>query len=202
MDSARLADAGFRYPGSSTWVFQHLNITISPGETVRLVGRNGTGKTTLLKVFSGILALSEGRFDKRSDLKASYMDQFAGEMLSLGLTVREQITVATGQAIQDGERLISSFGLGLEDRLGEFVGHLSGGQRQVLALVTTIVSGANLLCLDEFMSSMDDQSAQAAGEVLRRVQHSGDVAILLVSHSSLPMSVSREFEIRNGGGNQ
>ncbi len=182
-------------------MFQNLNIVVRCGETIRFLGRNGTGKTTLLKVFGGVLQLTEGRIELLPGVKAAYMDQSAGEMLALSLTVREQLKVAAGGAPSGhGRTLLSSFGLALELRLDDFVGHLSGGQRQILALVTTLISGANLLCLDEFMSSLDDQSALTAGEALRQMQAQRNISLLVASHSSLPIPVSREVGIHNTGG--
>src|SRR4051794_40927820 len=90
----RMSNASFRYPGTTKWVLRSLDFEVHNGESVRLLGRNGSGKTTILKLLCGILPLTAGAIASERNVRTAYMDQFAGEMLARDLTVAEQITMA------------------------------------------------------------------------------------------------------------
>jgi ABC-type multidrug transport system ATPase subunit len=198
MSVLSLINAGYKYPGSVQWVFRHLSMAVEQGEVVRLSGRNGSGKTTLLKVLSGLLELREGELQKQPGVKVAYMDQFSGEMLARDLTIYEQLTAATVRGTSTRfapVEVLDQFGLGLQDRLGEFIGHLSGGQRQIIALLCVLAAGASILCLDEFTSSMDQQSAEVANELLTHAKATVNVALVLVSHSITDLKLDRELDI-------
>ena len=193
-----LINAGYKYPGSGQWVFRHFSMGVEQGEVIRVTGRNGSGKTTLLKVLSGLLELKEGELQKQSGINVAYMDQFAGEMLSRDLTINEQLRAAAAPGMTSKIapiEMLNQFGLGLQDRLGEFIGHLSGGQRQIIALLCVLVAGASVLCLDEFTSSMDERSTQVSNELLAYARNTANVALVLVSHISPALEVDRELDV-------
>src|SRR5262249_5387614 len=155
-----------------------------PGEVIRVTGRNGAGKSTLLRILSGILVPTEGEFHCGPRVRVAYMNQFAGEMLAPDLTIREQLAAAFSSGyngLASNVEMLAAFGLGLQDRLLEFVGHLSGGERQIVALLCSLGAGANVLCLDEFTASLDEQSATVANGLLAHAQQIGGVALVLVS---------------------
>jgi len=195
MPLIHLTNGGFRYSGTNRWIFRGLDFAVSAGEAVHVTGRNGSGKTTLLKVIAHILPLTEGEFQSQGG-GVAYMDQFAGEMLARDLTVAEQVKMAT--AIKNGAfsslaLMLDEFDVGLRERTTDFVGFLSGGQRQIVALLCTLAAGATVLCLDEFTASMDDHSASVANTILERVRGTMQTALVLVSHSSVGIRVDREF---------
>lgn len=195
MSAIRLVDGGYRYPGSERWIFRHLEFSVNAGEAVHVTGRNGSGKTTLLKALAGVLALTEGKLEGAGK-RIAYMDQFAGDMLARDLTIHEHLKMAAPVAYSraTASDQLAPFDIGLSDRLNEFVGHLSGGQRQVVALLSTLAAGANVLCLDEFTSSMDDYSATVAGKLIDYAR-SQSTAIVLVSHAVPSTLVNREFSL-------
>jgi iron complex transport system ATP-binding protein len=181
-----VVDGGFRYSGIDRWVFRHFDFFLEQGEAVRLAGRNGSGKSTFLKVLSGILMLTEGKLVTAPGLHATYMDQFSGEMLSRELTVSEQIKAARDYQRTSTSTVmetLANFGLDLHHRLNNFIGQLSGGERQIVALVCTLLSGSNVLCLDEFASSLDERSQEIVDGLLSQARESGDITLVLVSHS-------------------
>ncbi|MEK6409622.1 MAG: ATP-binding cassette domain-containing protein [Acidobacteriota bacterium] len=194
----RLSDAGFKYPGRNKWVFRHLGLDIEAGEAIRVTGRNGTGKSTLLKILSGVLDLNEGELHTHSGMKVAYMDQFSGEMLARDLTINEHMEAVARRSISSREaslKMLAEFGLGLQDRLDEFVGHLSGGQRQIVSLLCTLTSGANALCLDEFTSSMDEKSVQVAQRFLAHAKATANVALVLVDHGDMEIGTDHELNL-------
>ncbi|CAN5466534.1 hypothetical protein BH10ACI1_BH10ACI1_12630 [soil metagenome] len=192
-----LNDAGFRYSGTDKWVFRHFDLQIEAGETIRIIGRNGSGKSTLLKILSGLLDLTEGTIEIEPDFKVAYMDQFSGDMLARDLTIAEQLKAITksASAFSESVKTLAKFGLGLQERTNEFIGHLSGGQRQIVALLCILTGGANVLCLDEFTSSMDDYSIEIANQLLLVAQTNMEITLVLVGHGSFKNKIDREVKI-------
>jgi ABC-type multidrug transport system ATPase subunit len=132
MLALRLADGGFRYQGTDRWIFRNLEFSVDAGEAVQVIGRNGSGKTTLLKVLAGVFPPTEGTIDGCAR-RVAYMDQFAGDMLAHGLTIDEHLRLASMSRSEAAaaRAKLAEFDIGLSERRDEFVGHLSGGQRQV-----------------------------------------------------------------------
>jgi ABC-type Mn2+/Zn2+ transport system ATPase subunit len=192
-----LIDAGYKYSGTGKWVFRHIDVAIETGEAIRIAGRNGSGKTTLLKVLSGLLELKEGKFRKERQTKVAYMDQFSGEMLARDLTIAEQLKAAAANeaSLVTSTAMLDEFGLDLRDRIHEFIGHLSGGQRQIVALLCTLAAGAAVLCLDEFTSSMDEHSMQVAERLLEHAKTTSNITLVLVSHAAIAVKTDREVNL-------
>lgn len=177
---------GYCYPGSSRWVFNDLNLSIEPGAVIRITGRNGTGKSTLLKLLAVQLEPTCGARRSRPGTHVLYMNQDAGSSLATDLTLREHLlaTLASTSSLGQSEQLLQDFDVGLHERMDEFVGHLSGGQRQIVALACAILCGANVLCLDEFTSSLDESSALAAYRAICRVNQALGTTLVLATHSA------------------
>ena len=201
----RLSDAGYRYPGTDQWIFRHLTLEINAGDAIHLTGRNGAGKTTLLKVLAGLLRVTEGHIDIAGPQAVAYMDQSAKDMLAPNLTVAEHLRLVrppTRFSRHDLVGLLNRFDIGLRERAADFVGHLSGGQRQVVALIATLLNGAAILCLDEFTASMDERSSVAASQIVRDTLATGVTAVVVVSHTTLVTPVTRTLtlgsEVNNG----
>ncbi len=179
-----VSHVGFQYPGADRWTLQDVNLQVKAGEVVKIVGRNGTGKTTLLKLLAGIHPPTEGKIETNGAV--AYMDQTASEMVAPGLTIAEQLKAADGHGpfkLQTAVDQLCRFEVGLDTRLNEFMGHLSGGQQQIVALLCTLLSGAKTLCLDEFASALDTRSASVAHAILAGTLNLEGVAIVFVAHA-------------------
>ena len=172
----------YSYPGSQTTAFRDVSFHVDQGEVLQIEGRNGSGKTTLLKVVSGILNPDSGSVSVENDRMVVYMNQFSEKSMSPDLTVREHVAAFSRQPDDWFPNMVKSFGLGLEHRGNEFVGHLSGGQRQVLALLCAISIDPAIMCLDEFSSSMDTRSTAVAESILEDHLERNDVSLIVVSH--------------------
>jgi ABC-type multidrug transport system ATPase subunit len=191
-----LSGCSYRYPSVDRWAFANVDFSIAPGEMILVRGRNGSGKSTLLKVVAGLLAPSKGVVTRDQATRPVYMDQSADDMLAFDLTVREHLaafqhdTPSGSGSVSD---LLQRFGVDLEFHLDEFVGNLSGGQRQIVALLATIGSGANLFCLDEFLSALDAKSTRVASGIVGKLVKSDAISVVAVSHTPVDIVVDREL---------
>ena len=193
---------GFTYPGRSEPVLRDLSLQLGPRDSVALVGRNGTGKTTLVKLLLRLYDPTEGRilldgvdlrdFDP-ADLRRE-MGVIFQDFMHYELTARENIGLGQVEALHDSDRLhtaAASAGAdtllrqlphGLDTQLGrEFGGReLSGGEWQKLALARAFVRDCAILVLDEPTAALDVQTEY---EVYQRFQElTRDRTTLLISH--------------------
>lgn len=192
-------ECGFRYPDRSDWVFKNLNFSAFKGEIIQVVGRNGTGKTTFLKVLAAQLEPSEGEVLAHGGSKAVYMDQNSSDMVAHDLTIAEQIKMVTPVGLDasiqpiDLITLLKKFDIGLEKEPHKFVGQLSGGQKQIVSLISMLVSDANIICLDEFFSALDDNSYNIACELIDLYCSEKYKTIVFSSHMKASIKIDKEF---------
>ena len=196
-------DVGFRYPGADTWAVRHLSFTLAADETLALVGENGAGKTTIVKLMTRLYDPTEGRIlldglplsaydlDKlRARIGAIFQD-----FVRFDLTAGENVAVGRIEARDDAERIGRAASRGLADgviaRLPEgydqplgkrFEGgvDLSGGEWQKIALSRAYMRDAEILILDEPTAALD---ARAEYDVFRRFRDlSAGRSTMLISH--------------------
>ena len=146
------------------------------GEHVSLVGANGTGKTTLLKVLAGERDLDAGKIRRGHNLKVGLLSQHAEELHDTG-NVLEACQRATGLKPNEARALLGQFLFGGEGAEKPVSG-LSGGERRRLSLACLVSSGSNVLILDEPTNHLDLESREALEAALQRFPGS----VLLVSH--------------------
>ncbi len=177
-----------------TLILRDVSLQVRPGELVCLMGRNGVGKTTVLKSVMGLLRCRAGRvaFDGRDLTRASpdvraragigYVPQ--GREIFPHLTVEENLRVAMlngrrGDAGRLRERVLGMFPAlqGMLDRKG---GVLSGGQQQQLAIARALVADPKLLILDEPTEGIQPSVISLIGDVLKMLKQEGRLAVLLV----------------------
>lgn len=195
----RIRNGSFAYPGCQDRpVIEDLSLEIAAGACVQITGRNGSGKSTLLKLVAGDLSLTKGlREELVADLRPIYFHQDLLKFVGRALTVGEQLQVAC--EVRNGREgrgrkpsltehlafakdMLREFDLGLDQRFGDFMEALSGGQRQIVAFVAMLLSGARLLLLDEFTSALDQRSMQCCGDILQCELAKGHIALLAVNH--------------------
>ncbi|GAA5480865.1 ABC-F family ATP-binding cassette domain-containing protein [Haloferula sargassicola] len=178
-----LEDAGINV-GSSTsprWLFRHLTLSLRAGECTGIVGRNGVGKTTLLKLCLDQLAPSEGKAELGKRVRINYIDQARMILDGSGSLLDE---VAEGnEKLHFGDQLIGARGylrrfLFSDDRINERVDLLSGGERARLMLAKVLKTGGNLLVLDEPTNDLDLPSLRMLEEAIADF----DGTVLVVSH--------------------
>ncbi len=154
-------------------LFEDLDLTVTDGDRLAVVGINGTGKSTLLGVLTGAVEPESGRVRRGRQVDVAVLDQ---DPRLEGDTLREALHVGLGSDHWETEAVADRLGLGAE--LGTPTTELSGGQLKRAALARTLVSGARVLVLDEPTNHLDIDAIEWLSE--RLAAHNG--ALLMVTH--------------------
>lgn len=154
-------------------LFEDLDLTITDGDRLAVVGINGTGKSTLLGVLTGAIEPESGRVRRGREVEVAVLDQ---DPHLQGATLREALHAGLGSQEWEVESVADRLGLGAE--LATPTAELSGGQAKRAALARTLVSGARVLVLDEPTNHLDIDAIEWLSE--RLAAHKG--ALLMVTH--------------------
>jgi putative ABC transport system ATP-binding protein len=184
-----------------------LDLTIPSGEFVTVIGSNGAGKSTLLNALSGDLIVDGGHIViddvdvtslaswQRSQLVSRvFQDPLAGTCEAL--TIEENLalawrrghprslSLALNKELRDIFRArLSTLGLGLEKRLKDSMGLLSGGQRQAVSLLMAALQPSRILLLDEHTAALDPKTAAFVLELTNKIVADGRLTTMMVTHS-------------------
>lgn len=198
-------------------VLHGVSLTVAEGEIVTVLGPNGTGKTSLMRLLSGVLPLWSGRItfdgtelgrltpDKRARLglcqlpegRGIFQTLTVGENLDLGLSAR-RVSAATGRT--DRDRVLDLFPE-LAGRLAQSASSLSGGQQQMLALGRALMSAPRLLLIDELSFGLAPRIVRDLFGVVRELRDTG-VTFLIVEQQAAALKVSDRTYILRGGRNE
>lgn len=176
-------------------ILDNVNFTILRGEKIALVGRNGTGKSTLARILAGVESY-EGTIDLGYNVKVDFYSQNLSGALQNGKTVLQIILeVATSVTEQNVRSILGCF-LFIDDDVYKPVDVLSGGEKSRLALVKMILGNSNFLIFDEPTNHLDMKSKQVLIEALKKY----DGTLLLISHDRdlLEEVASKIIYIENG----
>jgi len=176
-------------------VFDHVNLTIKRGEKVAFVGKNGEGKSTLVKCIMGEIPY-EGTLKIGHNIQIGYFAQNQAQLLDESLTVFQTIDhVAKGEVRLRINDILGAFMFGGEAS-DKRVKVLSGGERSRLAMIRLLLEPVNLLILDEPTNHLD----MASKDVLKEAIRAFDGTAIIVSHDRefLDGLVTKVFEF--GGG--
>jgi ATP-binding cassette subfamily F protein 3 len=179
-----------------TKVFSGVSGTISRGDKIAVVGVNGAGKSTFLKVLAGQTAASGGTLRIGANVGVGYFSQHAMERLVAGRTVLETLQDAMPQASMGAVRQLAAAFLFQGDDVDKRTEVLSGGEKTRLVLAMLLAQPYNLLVLDEPTNHLDLLSREILLEALKRFAGT----VVLVSHDRhfLRSLVSRVFEVDHG----
>ncbi|HAS3565798.1 TPA: ABC transporter ATP-binding protein [Vibrio cholerae] len=184
-----------------------VSLEVPEHQFLTVIGSNGAGKSTLLGAVTGETPIIDGRVlideidvtkqsvDQRANLCARvFQDPLAGTCGAL--TIEENMALAYMRGKKRGWSLalsnqrrklfqerISILGLGLEDRLGDNIGLLSGGQRQAVSLVMATLSESKLLLLDEHTAALDPRMAAFIIDLTKKIVKEFNLTVMMVTHS-------------------
>lgn len=212
-DESLLEVAGLQGGYGGETVLQGVDLSLNAGEIVAVIGRNGVGKTTLMRTLSGLLNPRAGtiRFagkditttsaDNRARLGIGYIPQ--GRDVFPELTVRENLMVGEvagrGRSTPDYDRIYSFFPI-LKERGRQRAGTLSGGQQQQLAIGRAMIGDPRLMLLDEPSEGIQPSIIKDIARNVRSLNQLTGVAVLLVEQNlDLIVSIAqRGFVMEKG----
>lgn len=185
----------------------NISLTLEEGEFVTVIGGNGAGKSTLLNCISGVLGIDDGKMildhddiSKVPEYKRScyigrvFQDPLMGT--AFDMTLEENLAIAFAKSKPRGLRpgitksdtvlfreRLALLELGLEDRMKEKAGRLSGGQRQALTLLMATIVNPKLLLLDEHTAALDPSIARKVLQLTNEIVEEGNLCTLMITHN-------------------
>ena len=158
-------------------LFSHGTFSLKKGEHVALIGDNGTGKTTLLKILNGLVQADEGEFRLGSKVKIAYYDQ-EHAVLNMEKTLFDEIQDSYPDMNNTKVRNVLAAFLFTGDDVYKRIQDLSGGEQGRVSLAKLMLSDANFLILDEPTNHLDIQGKEVLEEAIRNYEGT----VLYVSH--------------------
>ena len=202
-----------------------LNLQLEKGDFVTILGSNGAGKSTLFNTIAGTYRPDSGKvyldgrditplpdYKRSKDIGRLFQDPLKGT--APNMTIEENLALAYLRANhatspfsmisrkdREGFReKLSMLGLGLEDRMNQPVGLLSGGQRQALTLLMATLVTPKILLLDEHTAALDPGTAEVVLELTKKIVAENNITCLMITHnlaSSLDLG-NRTIMMQNG----
>lgn len=190
-----------------TRALRGLSLTIPGGQFVTVIGSNGAGKSTLLNAISGDQDIDTGTIDidgtdvtgqpvweRAARVARVFQDPLAGTCEDL--TIEENMALAAGRGLRRGlgravqpalrtdfQDRLATLGLGLENRLTDRIGLLSGGQRQAVSLLMASLRPSRILLLDEHTAALDPRTATFVLELTENIVKEHGLTTMMVTHS-------------------
>ncbi len=186
---------------------RQVDLTVAEGSFTAIIGTNGSGKSTLLNAVAGTFLPDRGRirldgqditdwpeFRRAAHIGRVFQNPFAGSVAQMSIAenivlaihrgqarpLRTAVTRPVRQAIAEKVRTLK---MGLEERLDNPIGTLSGGQRQALTLLMATWRRPKLLLLDEHTAALDPKSAAKVAELTKEIIDREKLTALMVTHS-------------------
>jgi ABC-type multidrug transport system fused ATPase/permease subunit len=195
----KIENVSFTYANNNNETLKNISLDIEPGQIVALVGKSGSGKTTIVDIITGVLSPTVGKvtisyiesFDvsRKFPGAISYVPQDVfisnGTIRSnicLGFEIDEIPDSEIWQALETAQLLevVSQLPKKLDSLIGDRGSKLSGGQRQRLGIARALITKPKLLILDEATSSLDSQTELDVSESILNL--AGDVTVVIVAH--------------------
>ncbi|TCI39806.1 ABC transporter ATP-binding protein [Exiguobacterium sp. SH4S7] len=193
-------------------ILSGIDLTVSPGECIGIVGPSGSGKSTLLQIL-GLLKQPDAGTLYLDTVDVFTLDEEARRKLRLNeigfvfqdahlvpyLTVIEQLALIQAESDTDGDakQLLTDFGLG--HRLNELPNRLSGGERQRVAVARALINDPLLLLADEPTASLDYTNGRLVMERLAAAAHERNKRVIVITHDERMLDVcDRVLRLRDG----
>lgn len=194
-----IRNVSYKYPGATQNALTDINLKISAGMQVAIVGGSGAGKSTLVDLILGLLIPTAGTVEISGNTPTVATHAWQGEISYLpqtpfisDSTIRENITlgyppehysepeVLSAMRQAQLEDVVMSLPLGLDSRVGESGAMLSGGQRQRIGLARALISKPRLLILDEVTSALDAETESQVTEAISTL--SPETTVIVIAH--------------------
>ncbi|MCF2871988.1 ABC transporter ATP-binding protein [Octadecabacter sp. G9-8] len=195
-----------------TTIIRDVSLEVKQGEIVALLGRNGVGKSTVMRYATSLIPAMSGSVEidgrpapnspaKRAKLGLGYVPQ--GRFVFPRMTVTENIAVAAATNGHDAKRAVAEamedFPL-LHPKAGDLAGGLSGGQQQVLALARALATVPKILLLDEPTEGVQPSIIDEMAGILKRINQERGIAILVAEQNlDFCLSISERAYVMEKG---
>ncbi|RXJ75120.1 ABC transporter [Aliarcobacter skirrowii] len=188
MDLIKIKNLFFKY--QKTDILENVNLTIKDDDFLAIIGPNGGGKSTLLKLILGLLPLQSGKIEKNiKNSQIGYVPQNTNLNIDFPITALEVVLMGhvsskkriLGYSKDEISCALESLNqVGMKDYANKKIGDLSGGQRQRVFIARALCSNPKIMLLDEPTASIDVQGQQEIYELLKELNKS--ICIVVVSH--------------------
>lgn len=200
-------------------VLENISLKINKGDSISIVGPSGCGKSTLLNILgtldkpsSGIMKMdnedislfSENKLAETRNQKIGFIFQLHHLLPQLNLLENILLPTLIIKDIKIKDSALSrAFDLlkkvGLEDKIKQYPGQLSGGECQRTAVVRALINQPEIILADEPTGSLDQESAEQIGDLLSKINKDQNVALVLVTHSlELANKMNMIYKLNNG----
>ena len=188
-------------------IFKGFNLVVNEGDFITVIGSNGAGKSTLLNIISqsikedsGKIILDGVEINKIPQYKCAEHIGRVFQNPSMGtasnMTILENMSMAYNKGKRFGltsgidkknielfRSMLKEIDLGLEDKLNNKVGLLSGGQRQALSLIMSVMKKPKLLLLDEHTAALDPKTAEKIIKITEDIVNENNITTIMVTHN-------------------
>jgi len=195
------AGVGFTYQKDKDFI-RSLTFSVGDGESIGLLGANGSGKSTILKLANGILKPSEGSIKLWGKPLQSYRHKdrakllcYLPQLLDINIPFRVKELVCMGlypydiipdMTVEEALEMV-----GLEGKSESYIKDLSGGERRRVFIAMTILQGAGLLLLDEPLANLDIKYQIEIMKLLRELKEKKNISIIMALHD---INMALQFE--------
>ncbi len=171
----------FSYTGKPPYLIKDFNLTVEKNDRIGIIGKNGKGKTTLLRLLAGDLLPQQGTITRHPELKMGYFGQTNNERLDQEKTILEELISTSPDCTLQQARKISGAFMFSGDQALKKIRVLSGGEKSRVLLGKLLVNPSNLLLLDEPTNHLDMESGDSLLEALDAYHG----ALLIVTHNEM-----------------
>ncbi len=192
---------------TETTLFEDFSLTVKKGEFLSIVGSNGSGKTSLLNIICGSIPVERGEIliggknitgisehRRYESIGRVYQNPSVGTCPSLTITENMALADRKGKRfglsrgvnkarVSEYREMLSSLGLGIEDKMDIRAGALSGGQRQAMALIMTTMTPIEFLILDEHTAALDPKTAERIMQITDTLVKEKRLTAMMVTHN-------------------
>lgn len=199
----KLDSISFKYDGRANFVFQDISFSVNAGEYVSIVGENGCGKSTLVKLMLGLLKPASGSIIKNTK-RIGYVPQKKEMLTNFPITVFELLDSYRRILKVKDKACINTVlkEAGLKDFVRNRAGDLSGGQLQKLYIARALIGNPELIVLDEPSTGIDFKGQKEIYALLKKLNTENKITIISVDHNldAAVLNSSLIFHIAEGKG--